>query len=95
MRHARRYIPHAGMMIYYGFPAGYVDTTDIWMAPRKMRLLASIGGPWTGLVLGGLTSLLVVLMPQSGVGAFFFAWSFVFLVDNLFNFNPLLELDGY
>src|SRR6185437_1306207 len=29
------------------------------------------------------------------IGAFLFTAAFVFLVDNLFNFNPLLELDGY
>src|SRR5205807_1079307 len=28
-------------------------------------------------------------------GAFLFTAAFVFLVDNIFNFNPLLELDGY
>ncbi len=95
VKHARRQARHAGVMIYYGAPAGYVDTTDVWMAPPRMRLLTSLAGPWTGLVLGGIFSLAAFVLPDGPAGAFLFAWAFLFLIGNLMNFNPLLELDGY
>ncbi|MBI4493512.1 MAG: cyclic nucleotide-binding domain-containing protein [Chloroflexi bacterium] len=95
VKHAGRSVRRAGLMLYYGLPTAYVDTTDVWMSPRRLRLLASFAGPWTGLVLGGVCALVVLLLPESPVGAVLFAGSFVFLVDNLLNFNPLLELDGY
>jgi putative peptide zinc metalloprotease protein len=47
------------------------------------------------LVLGGLFAIGAVAVDTSELGAFLFTAAFVFLVDNLFNFNPLLELDGY
>lgn len=95
VKHAGRFVPRGGLLLYYGLPAGYVDTTDIWMSPRGKRLVTSFAGPYTGLVLGGLCALGAVLLPEGALGAFLFAWGFVLLVNALFNFNPLLELDGY
>jgi CRP-like cAMP-binding protein/Zn-dependent protease len=95
MKFAGRFVRQSGVMLYYGMPAAYVDTTDAWMAPRKMRLLVSFAGPWTGVWIGGITAIAAFFLPPGPLGAFFFSWAFVALVDNLFNFCPLLELDGY
>jgi putative peptide zinc metalloprotease protein len=95
VKHAGRRVHEAGIRLYFGLPAAFVDTTDIWMAPPQQRILTAFAGPWTGLVLGGLCAIGAALSPPGPVGAFLFTAAFVFLVDNLFNFNPLLELDGY
>ena len=95
VKHAGRRVHEAGVRLYFGLPAAFVDTTDIWMAPPRQRLLTAFAGPWTGLVLGGLCAVGASLVATSPLGAFLFTAAFVFLVDNLFNFNPLLELDGY
>jgi putative peptide zinc metalloprotease protein len=95
VKHAGRRVHEAGVKLYFGLPAAYVDTSDVWMAPPRERLLTAFAGPWTGLVLGGLCALAAFALPTSTVGAVLFTAAFVFLVDNLFNFNPLLELDGY
>jgi CRP-like cAMP-binding protein len=95
VKHAGRRVNEAGVRLYFGLPAAFVDTTDIWMAPPRQRLLTAFAGPWTGLVLGGVCALAAVLGETGPVGAFLFTAAFVFMVDNLFNFNPLLELDGY
>jgi putative peptide zinc metalloprotease protein len=95
VKHAGRRVHEAGIRLYFGLPAAFVDTTDIWMAPPVQRILTAFAGPWTGLVLGGLCAIGASLSPTGPVGAFLFTAAFVFLVDNLFNFNPLLELDGY
>ena len=83
------------MRLYFGLPAAYVDTTDVWMAAPHLRLLTAFAGPWTGLILGAALASAAVLAPDRPLGAFLFTAAFVFLVDNVFNFNPLLELDGY
>ncbi len=95
VKHAGRRVHEAGIRLYFGLPAAFVDTTDIWMAPPLQRILTAFAGPWTGLVLGGLCAIGASLVATGPVGAFLFTAAFVFLVDNLFNFNPLLELDGY
>jgi putative peptide zinc metalloprotease protein len=95
VKHAGRLVPRAGVRLYFGLPAAYVDTTDIWMAPPRQRLLTAFAGPWTGLVLGGLCAFGASTVEIGPLGSFLFTAAFVFLIDNLFNFNPLLELDGY
>jgi putative peptide zinc metalloprotease protein len=95
VKHAGRTVHEAGIRLYFGLPAAFVDTTDVWMAPPRQRLLTAFAGPWTGLVLGGLCAIGAAVVPTGPLGAFLFTAAFVFLVDNLFNFNPLLELDGY
>lgn len=45
VKHAGRSVRESGVMIYYGYPAAFVDTTDIWMAPRKTRIAVSLAGP--------------------------------------------------
>ncbi|MDL1895044.1 cyclic nucleotide-binding domain-containing protein [Anaerolineae bacterium CFX7] len=94
VKRAGRFVSRGGFMLYYGFPAGFVDTTDIWMAPRRARLITSFAGPYTGLVLGGVCALGAFFW-QGTAGALCFTWGFVLLINTLFNFNPLLELDGY
>jgi putative peptide zinc metalloprotease protein len=95
VKHAGRHVHQAGVRLYFGLPAAFVDTTDIWMAPPTQRLLTAFAGPWTGLVLGGILAIAAALISGGGLGTLAFTAAFVFLVDNLFNFNPLLELDGY
>jgi CRP-like cAMP-binding protein len=95
VKHAGRRVHQAGVRLYFGLPAAFVDTTDIWMAPPAQRLLTAFAGPWTGLVLGGALAIAAALSPSGSTGTLLFTAAFVFLVDNLFNFNPLLELDGY
>src|ERR1051326_2157612 len=95
VKHAGRRVHQAGVRLYFGLPAAFVDTTDIWMAPPAQRLLTAFAGPWTGLVLGGVLAIAAGLSPSGSPGTLLFTAAFVFVVDNLFNFNPLLELDGY
>ncbi len=95
VKHAGRRVHQAGLRFYFGFPAAFVDTTDVWMARPAQRLLTAFAGPWTGLVLGGLCAIGAIVLGASAIGTFLFTAACVFLVDNLFNFNPLLELDGY
>jgi len=95
VKHAGRRVNRAGVRFYLGLPTAYIDTSDIWMAPPRLRILTALAGPWTGLVLGALLGLAAVLAPDGPVAALLFLAALVFLADNLFNFNPLLELDGY
>jgi CRP-like cAMP-binding protein len=93
--HAGRRVREGGLLIYFGLPSAYVDTSDVWMVPRRARLRTSLAGPWTGLVLGGVAAAVTVALPRSRLGTVFFAVTVVFVASELINFNPLLELDGY
>ncbi|HEX8632095.1 MAG TPA: cyclic nucleotide-binding protein [Catenuloplanes sp.] len=92
-KHARRRVPAAGLLVYFGIPSVFVDTTDVWMAGRRARMLTTASGPAAGLVLAGLTQLIALGFPAAGPWVFKLA--FVWYLNALFNLNPFLALDGY
>ncbi|WJK40379.1 cyclic nucleotide-binding protein [Solwaraspora sp. WMMA2056] len=92
-RHAGRRVPAAGFLIYFGIPSVFVDTTDVWMAGRRSRLITTAAGPAAGLVLAGVAGLVGVLFPAAAPWTFKLA--FAWYLNALFNLNPFLALDGY
>jgi putative peptide zinc metalloprotease protein len=92
-KHAGRRVPAAGFLVYFGIPSVFVDTTDVWMAGRRARLVTTAAGPATGLVLAGVAQLVGLAYPP--VAPWMFKLSFAWYVNALFNLNPFMALDGY
>jgi putative peptide zinc metalloprotease protein len=90
-----REVPRGGFMIYWGLPAFFVDTRDIWLEPKRARIAVSLAGPAADFVVGGSCALAAFLFPDWGGGAFLFKMAFMAYVSILMNLNPFLELDGY
>ena len=91
----KRKINNAGLVLYYGSPCLYVDTTDIWMAPPHARILVSLAGPAVNIFIGSLCSLTVFIFPMSEYSTFIWRFAFISYCIALVNLNPLLEFDGY
>jgi CRP-like cAMP-binding protein/Zn-dependent protease len=94
-KHYGRAVPRGGIMLYYGLPAFFVDTTDIWLEPRRARLVVSAAGMAAVWAVGGLAMLYVVLQHDAPLAPLAFQFAFVAFVNNSLNLLPLLELDGY
>ncbi|HEU5097665.1 MAG TPA: cyclic nucleotide-binding domain-containing protein [Roseiflexaceae bacterium] len=96
VKHYRRTLPAGGLMLYFGMPAFFVDTSDIWRSPRRARMLVSAAGPMSDLFVGALAALLVLLRPgETLLNSVSYKLAFTCYIATLFNTNPLLELDGY
>jgi len=94
-KHYKRKVNSGGTILYMGFPAFYVDTTDAWLLPKGQRLAISLVGPYTQAFLAGAASLLAVLMPGFFLNPLLYKFAFLSFVSVFANFNPSLELDGY
>jgi putative peptide zinc metalloprotease protein len=90
-----RRINNAGFVLYYGSPCLFVDTTDIWMAPPRARIITSLAGPAVNLFIGAACSLIVYLIPDSGISTEIWRFAFISYLLAMVNLNPLLEYDGY
>jgi putative peptide zinc metalloprotease protein len=90
-----REVPRGGVMLYYGFPAFFMDTTDIWMEPRRARMVVSAAGMAAVWGLGGVAMILYVIFHDYAFAPFLLQFAFVAFINNSFNLLPLLELDGY
>jgi putative peptide zinc metalloprotease protein len=87
-----REVPSAGLMLHFGLPTIFVDTSDVWMAGRRARMAVTAAGPATGLAMAGLFQLIGLALPATGGIAFKLA--FLFYLHTFFNLSPLLPLDG-
>lgn len=95
VKHFGREVPKGGVMLYFGFPAAFVETTDIWLEPKRARLSVTWNGPYTGLIIGGIASILIYLFPSASINSFLFKMLIVAYSTVLLNANPLLKYDGY
>ncbi len=96
LKHFKREVRRGGFILYYGFPGWFVDTSDVWLSPRRARILVSWAGPYSGLVLAGLCSLLVLFAtPDPLIGGLLFTAALSANLVSLQQLNPLLAYDGY
>ncbi|MGE5372496.1 MAG: cyclic nucleotide-binding domain-containing protein [Solirubrobacterales bacterium] len=90
-----REVRRGGFLMYFGLPAFFVDTMDIWMEPRRARMNVSWAGPYSGLILAGLCAILIAHFPGSPFNSILFKMAFLAYLSVFMNLNPLMELDGY
>ena len=92
---AGAHVDRIGIGWYWFRPIVFVDTSDAWLANRRMRMLVDASGIIVNLVLAGIAGGVSFLTSDATVAAVawvFALWSYVAVVRNL---NPLLEYDGY
>ncbi len=94
-KHFGRDVRRGGFLFYMGMPAAFVDTTDIWMEPRRPRIIVSWAGPHSGFLLGGLASLLILTGPGAFLQSVLYQFAILTYLTSFMNLNPLLKLDGY
>ncbi len=76
-------------------PILFVDTSDIWLAPRRQRIAVHWAGPYTHLILGGIVSLLFPFFDSpsiQGVLRLFAGGSYLLFLLNLI---PAFNFDGH
>jgi putative peptide zinc metalloprotease protein len=101
-KHVGRELDRGGFLIYWGFPAFFVDTRDTWLSPSLDRIKVSWAGPYSGLMLGGLVGVVITAvsaynsdLQETLLVTFLFQIGFLAYLSVVVNLNPLLELDGY
>ena len=84
-----------GTGLYYFAPFFYCDTSDAWRLPKKARIMVSLAGPISTLVLGSFIMIATYFVPPGfGNHALLLAQYFCFY-GTLINFSPVIETDGY
>lgn len=94
-KHFGRNVRRGGVGLYLGLPAYFMDTTDIWMEPRKARLAVTWAGPQTGFMLSGITSIILIFLAPSPAANFLYKFATFCFFASILNLNPLIKYDGY
>ena len=93
--HAGRRVKSAGVMLYFGSPAFFVDASDGLMADRVPRMIQAIAGPFAEMALAGIASIALVLLPSGNFANLMYKFAVLNYFVIFLNLIPLLELDGY
>ena len=97
-KHVGCEVHKGGLMLYYGLPAAFVDTTDAWMVRKRHRLAITWAGPYTGYIIAGTCALLVHFLPDlfsPAVTVQILQIALVAFTLSTINLLPVLKLDGY
>lgn len=86
-----------GFLLMYFQPCFYCDVSDAWLFREKsQRLAVTWAGPYCQFVFLALAVIVWrVTVPGTGISEFARICAIVAWVNFLFNFNPLIKLDGY
>jgi putative peptide zinc metalloprotease protein len=90
-----REVNRAGVGWYWFGPVAFVDTSDMWLGSRRERILVSLAGPYTDLVVAGVVSLIALAISDTVLRALLWSFALPAYLTVLANLNPLLEYDGY
>ncbi|MFQ6061852.1 MAG: hypothetical protein ACE5J9_01575 [Methanosarcinales archaeon] len=95
-KHYGREVKKMGFMLYLIMPTFYADTSDIWMSGRKQRIMVSLAGPFSTLLLGSLFLIAwLYVNPNSLIYSVLSKLVLLCFVLVFFNLNPLIATDGY
>jgi putative peptide zinc metalloprotease protein len=84
----------AGIKLLAIFPYAFVDTSPVWLEPRRRRVGVTLAGPVSDLVFGGAAAI-AVLLTRGTVREVCFQLCLAGYLAALLNLNPCLERDGY
>ena len=90
-----RKILRGGVMLYFGMPLAFVDTTDIWMKPKWARIAVSFAGPFSNALLGGVFFLVAVFLPDALLRNIFLQAAILNTTLFFINLLPIAETDGH
>lgn len=86
-----------GFLLIYLQPAFFTNVSDAWMfEEKKKKLLVSLAGPFIHLVMWATATILWrITALDTQLNSFLLVFMIASGILLLFNFNPLIKLDGY
>jgi hypothetical protein len=84
-----------GTGLYYFAPFFYCDTSDAWRLSKKARIMISLAGPISTLVLGTFMVIGTYFVPPGFGNHVLLLAQYLCFYGTLINFSPVIETDGY
>ncbi len=98
VKHYGGNVPRMGFLLMFFLPGMFCDTSDANLFPNPMhRVVVAVAGAYTELYSATLATLVWFVSPQDSLLAFlaYNVMMFSSVSGLIFNFNPLIKLDGY
>jgi putative peptide zinc metalloprotease protein len=96
LKHFGGRVEEMGLLILYLIPGFYCNVSDAWMLKKRQRMQVSAAGGFIQLILWSWATIIWRLLSPETFGSRVCLITIAFSgIQTLFNFNPLIRLDGY
>jgi multidrug resistance efflux pump len=96
LKHYGGKVEEMGFLILYFIPAFYCNVSDAWMLNRRKRIRVTLAGGYVQIFLWALATIgWRLLAPETLANKVCLITIAFTAIQTLFNFNPLIRLDGY
>jgi len=90
-----REVHYIGVGWFWTAPVAFTDTSDMWLATRKPRMLVNLAGVYVDTLSAGIASLLMFVIPNPYIQGMLWLFALYTYVGAFKMLSPLQELDGY
>ncbi len=96
LKHFGGKVEEMGFMLLYFIPAFYCNVSDAWMLKKRERLWVTLAGGYVQIFLWALATIAWRMLAPETLASRACLVTIAFTgIQTLFNFNPLIRLDGY
>ncbi len=92
---AGREVHYIGVGWMYSGPVAFTDTSDMWLSPRRERMVVNLAGVYADAMFAALCGFLIFIIPNTYVQSLLWIMAIFTYVGALRQLNPLQEYDGY
>jgi putative peptide zinc metalloprotease protein len=96
LKHYGGKVEEMGFMLLYFIPAFYCNVSDAWMLKKRERIWVSLSGGFIQIFIWALATIAWRILAPETLASHISIIAIAFSgIQTLFNFNPLIRLDGY
>lgn len=93
--HYGRRVNGAGIHLYFGSPAFFIEASDGLLLDKRKRIVQALAGPYFEAVATAAAAIALWMFPDGAVGQVLYRFVLINIFALWLNLVPLLELDGY
>jgi CRP-like cAMP-binding protein len=88
-------IHYLGVGIKRITPIAFADTSDMWLAKRKLRIFVNLAGIFMDALLAGICAILIFLIPHPYIQGMLWLFALYTYLIGFSHLNPTQDTDGY
>lgn len=90
-----REVHYFGVGWFWVMPIAFTDTSDMWLADRKQRIMVNLAGSRVDVIVAGIASLFIFIIPNPYIQALLWMFALYTYVWAFRMMSPMQDMDGY
>ena len=90
-----REVHYIGLGWSFAGPVAFTDTSDMWLATRRPRMLVNLAGVYVDVLVASVASLLIWAVPNPYIQGMLWLFALYTFIGGFRMLSPLQEMDGY